>query len=214
MNLPLGTVQSSPCASAVRLRDKLNEQAGFADGSARLDSTGRSNPGFACGVGPPAAIVGKTCRSAKLWAAGAARLDTIVSSDVQWLIEPGARSMLVSQLKVAPLILVAATILSGVALLASQTSAQQHQDEPRPSPQSPVAASQSPRTSLSYQAKSSGHSAPEELRVAAGRGTALLFALDPDAIGYWTRPMGIDNLSIAVAVSAAVALGGAAHLEA
>ena len=71
-------------------------------------------------------------------------------------------------------------ILSGVALLGTQTAAQPRQDDPRPSPQSQAVAPPSPRNPLSTQAKTPVIPAPEELKAAAGRGKALVYALDAD----------------------------------
>ncbi|MFI5455858.1 MAG: RNA polymerase sigma factor [Isosphaerales bacterium] len=179
LKLPLGTLQSRLARARRRLRDRLTQQAAFAPALAGgLDSTGTSKTGLALRLGPPPSVVRKTCCSAKLWAAGAARLDPILSSNVLWLIDQGARSMLFSQLKPAALILTTAMILSGVAFLQNQTSAQPRQDDPRPSPQSQALAPPSPGTPLSSKAKALVIPAPRELKVAAGRGTALLYDLD------------------------------------
>jgi len=183
LKLPLGTLQSRLARARRRLRDKLAQQAAFAPAFASgLDSTGTLKTGLVLRVGAPPTVVRRTCCSAKLWAAGAARLDPIVSSQVLWLIDEGTRSMFFSQLKPAALILTTAVILSGVALVENRTSARPRQDDPRPSPQSQAVAPPSPRTRLSSKAKVLVIPAPREVKVAAGRGKALLYDLDRD--GY------------------------------
>jgi len=183
LNLPLGTLQSRLARARQRLRDRLSRQAAFAPAFARgLDLTTRSEIVVAFRVAPPLAVVRRTCCSARVWAAGGAGLGTIVSSNVQWLINEGTRSMLISQLKLAALILTTAMILSGVALLGTQTGAQTREGDPRPSPQAQAVAPPSPRNPLPTQTRTPVIPAPEEVKVAAGRAKALLYVLDAD--GY------------------------------
>ncbi|HKI17320.1 MAG TPA: sigma factor-like helix-turn-helix DNA-binding protein, partial [Isosphaeraceae bacterium] len=181
LNLPLGTLQSRLARARQRLRDRLSRQAAFAPAFARgLDLTTRSEIVVAFRVAPPLAVVRRTCCSARVWAAGGAGLGTIVSNNVQWLINEGTRSMLISQLKPAALILTTAVILSGVAFLQNQTSAHPRRDDPRPSPQSQAVTPPSPRSPLSSKAKALVIPAPRELKAAAGSGKALLYDLDRD----------------------------------
>ena len=73
LKLPLGTLQSRLARARRRLRDRLSRQAAFAPAFARgLDLTTTSKTVLALRVGPPLAVVRRTCCSARVWAAGAA----------------------------------------------------------------------------------------------------------------------------------------------
>jgi len=181
LKLPLGTLQSRLARARRRLRARLSRQAAFAPAFAgALEITTTSKAVMDLRVGPPPAVVRRTCCSARMWAAGAAGLDTSVSINVLWLIDEGTRLMLISQLKPASLILTTALILSGVALLGTRTAAEPRPDDPRPSPQSQAVAPPSPRNPLSAEADRPVIPAPRELTAAAGRGKALVYALDQD----------------------------------
>jgi hypothetical protein len=119
----------------------------------------------------------------------------MVSSNVLSLIDEGTRSMLFSQLKPAALILTTAVILSGVALREKQTTAHPPPDQDRPSTKAQAVTKPGARDTLSARRKRLMISAPRELKAAAGRGKALVYAFDENDDRIPERPEDRDSPS-------------------
>jgi hypothetical protein len=175
LNLPLGTVQSRLARARERLRRALTRQgisgpASFEPGDSHPDST----LGVLTAVVLSHSLARRSYRLCLRVASDPTRLGTIVTGSVQTLIKGGLRSMFFSNMNRALLGLMGGVLFCAAVFHPDAKSGQPGQQGQRP---------QSRRESRQIEDKSSIDRrveipAPRAIKVAAGRGTTLIYALD------------------------------------
>ena len=179
LNVPLGTLQSRLSRARRRLRARLVQQgAGAFESDERAGSASAWIAGIAGRLSPPRLLAESVYRQCLVVLAEPAKLRMIVSSSVQELIKKGLGPTLLSWCGGVALIPITVVILCGAILLGSQTSAQPRQEEKRSAKE--AAPGTKPVKSDSFLARSKPLVVPalREPRATAGRGKALVYALD------------------------------------
>jgi RNA polymerase sigma factor (sigma-70 family) len=170
LKIPLGTVQSRLARARRRLRRNLRlREIHPADGR---DSCGASDAPLCDSLtdgSPPASLVGRVGRLGVVIASDPASLTRGVAGSVQALIRGGLRSMRLGTLRRFAVISAGALLVGGAVLYAEARSGQARD---------PVKTVAPKGTSRDEPKRPVEIPAPRGLRVAAGRGKALMYMLD------------------------------------
>ncbi len=177
LNLPLGTVQSRLARARRRLRRSLARRGLSPQPSPeRRDSSHGSTLALAVAHGLPSSLMQRTCQLAVLVASDPASMRTVVTDSVHALFKGGLRRMWLSKWGGAMI-----TGMSGLFLCAAMMHAQAGSGQPAEGESSGKAASSSkPAENQAPKPQTIEHQAPRKLKVTAGRGRALIYALDKD----------------------------------
>jgi RNA polymerase sigma factor (sigma-70 family) len=179
LEIPLGTLQSRLARGRERLRRRL-ESRGYrpidraegsnsatvlvANGSARLI--------------PSLALQRTTCRQCLALSAAPHQLHTLVSSSLRALIQKSSKPMLLSRWNGVAIVPMAAMILCAGMLLDDSTKAKPVQDEGQPAKAATPATAPVASNPVSTKRAPLVVPAPLEANATAGRGRALVYALD------------------------------------
>jgi RNA polymerase sigma factor (sigma-70 family) len=169
LNLPMGTLQSRLARARQRLRRRLTLQGiGMPAPADSRDSSPVWTPGMLLSIGLPRSLVPGAIRLCTTVAADSACVATLVNGSVQTLIRGGLRSMFYTKLKHVVLSLTGGVLVCGALLYADVKSGQ----PPQVPPERKKAEQEGPTE------RKTEIPAPRELKVAAGRGKILMYALD------------------------------------
>jgi RNA polymerase sigma factor (sigma-70 family) len=187
LNLPMGTLQSRLARARQRLRFRLTLRGiGMPAPSDSRDSSPGWTPGMLLSIGLPRSLVPKVSRLCVTVAADSACMATIVSGSVQTLIRGGLRSMFYNKLKHVVPSLIGGVLVCGALLYADAKSGQPGQDgqPPRVPPERKKAEQVGPTE------RKTEIPAPRELKVVAGQGKILMYALDEQGRRIREQPGG------------------------
>jgi RNA polymerase sigma-70 factor (ECF subfamily) len=175
LNLPIGTIQSRLARARRRLRRALTRQ-GFSPLPAPTsrDSSRDAILGMPASVGLPHSLARRTCHLAAMVASDPARMRTVVAGSIRTLLEGGLRPMFLSKLGGAMV-----TMILGLSLCAAMFYPHARSDQP-PQGESAHQAASTPEPAGTQVPKRPTIElpAPRKLKVTAGRGGALVYALE------------------------------------
>jgi RNA polymerase sigma factor (sigma-70 family) len=179
LEIPLGTLQSRLARGRERLRRRLERR-----GYRLIDKAGGSNSapvlvanGSARFI-PSLSLQRTTCRQCLALAAEPHRLHTLVSTSIRELIQKGSEPMLLSRWNGVAIVPMAAMILCAGMLLDGSTKAKPVQDEGQPAKAATPATSPVAMKPVPTKPEPLVVPAPLEANATAGRGKALVYALD------------------------------------
>jgi RNA polymerase sigma factor (sigma-70 family) len=174
LNLPLGTIQSRLARARRRLRRNLTRRGLSPPASpGSRDSSHGSMLAIVAGGGLPRSLARQTCRLAVAVASRPASMRTVVAGSIPALIEGDLRRMFLSKLGGAMV-----TMTSGLFLCAALFYPNGRSDQPPPADSRGETASTSEPVGRNIPAQRAiALPAPRNLKVAAGRGGVLTYAL-------------------------------------
>jgi RNA polymerase sigma factor (sigma-70 family) len=175
LDLPLGTVQSRLARARQRLHRSLARRGLSPPPLPEpWDSSHGSMLAMVATRGLPCSLARRMCQLAVLVASDPASMRTVVTDSVQTLIEGGSRRMLLSKLGGAMI-----TGMSGLFLCAAMMHPHARSGQPPQGQSTGKAASTSqPAERQVPKRQTIELPAPRKLKVTAGRGGALMYALD------------------------------------
>jgi RNA polymerase sigma factor (sigma-70 family) len=176
LNLPLGTVQSRLARARRRLRRSLARRGLSPQPSPEPRGSHGSILAVAATQGVPSALARRTCQLAVLVASDPVCVRAVVSDSVQTLFEGGLRRMSLSKWGGVIVTGMSGLFISAAMMHAYAGSGQPAQDQPS----GKAASSSEPAEKQTPKPQTTEPPAPRKLNATAGRGGALIYALDKD----------------------------------